>query len=222
MIHFWVPYPERTAPSQRFRVELFLPSLRLHGFDYEVLSFLDQKGWDALYQPGKGLAKAIGISKGYFRRINHLFKSRKAGYIFLHREAAPLGPPVFEWMLANIFRKKIIYEYDDAIWLPGGEKIYFLKKWLKATWKIKYIIRWSYKIAAGNQFLCDYAKNYNDAVYFIPTVVDTGNGHSKTKNQLEGDRVVVGWTGTHTTLHNLEEIEQLLQDMLIQLLHRMR
>ena len=212
-IHFWVPYPEKTAPSQRFRVELFLPSLQENGFTYEVLSFLDQKAWDVLYQPGKGVLKTIGTLKGFFRRVSHLWKSGKADFIFLHREAAPLGPPIFEWLLAKIFRKKIIHEYDDAIWIAGGEPISFLKKWLKATWKVKYIIKWSYKIAAGNQFLCDYAKQFNDSVYFIPTVVDTGHGHNKTKNQFEGNRVVVGWTGTHTTLHNLEEIEQLIPEL---------
>lgn len=209
-IHFWVPYPEKTAPSQRFRVELFLPSLREQGFTYELLSFLDQKAWDVLYQPGKGFLKAIGTIKGFFRRFGHLWKSAKADYIFLHREAAPLGPPIFEWLLVKIFRKKIIHEYDDAIWIPGGEPISFLKRFMKATWKVKYIIKWSYKIAAGNEFLCQYARQYNAHVFFIPTVVDTEHGHNKTRNQFEDNRVVVGWTGTHTTLHNLEEIQELI------------
>lgn len=213
LIHFWVPYPEKTAPSQRFRVELFLPSLQEQGFEYEMLSFLDQKAWDVLYKPGKGLQKAIGTIKGYFRRINHLWKSIKADYVFLHREAAPLGPPVFEWLLAKVFRKKIIHEYDDAIWIPGGEPVSFFKKWLKATWKVKYIIKWSYKIAAGNRFLCDYAKQFNSSVYFIPTVVDTKQGHNKTRDQFAGNRIVVGWTGTHTTLHNLEEIQDLIPEL---------
>jgi glycosyltransferase involved in cell wall biosynthesis len=209
-IHFWVPYPERTAPSQRFRVELFLPSLHKHGFTYEIKSFLDQNAWDILYQPGKGFMKAIGTLKGFFRRLSHLWKSRKADYIFLHREATPLGPPIFEWLLAKIFRKKIIHEFDDAIWIPGGEPLSFLKRLVKATWKVKYIIKWSYKIAAGNEFLCEYARQYNANVFFIPTVVDTEHGHNKTRDQFEGNRVVVGWTGTHTTLHNLEEIQELI------------
>jgi len=213
VIHFWVPYPEKVAPSQRFRVELFLPSLKKEGFKYEILSFLDQSAWEILYKPGKGFAKATGLIKGFCRRVIHLFRSIKADYVFLHREAAPLGPPVFEWMLAKIFRKKIIHEYDDAIWIPGGEKSSFLKKFLKSTWKVKYIIKWSYKIVGGNEFLCQYARQYNSSVFFIPTVVDTDAGHHIIKNQLEGNRVVVGWTGTHTTLHNLEEMEHLLPEL---------
>jgi glycosyltransferase involved in cell wall biosynthesis len=213
VIHFWVPYPESTAPSQRFRVELFLPTLTQKGFQFEVLSFLDEKAWEILYKPGKGFMKTIGTIKGFFRRIIHLWKSVKADYIFLHREATPVGPPVFEWLLVKILRKKIIHEYDDAIWIPGGEKISWIKKWLKATWKVKYIIRWAYKIAAGNEFLCNYARQYNSSVFLIPTVVDTQNGHNKMRDQFADKRIVVGWTGTHTTLHNLEEIQDIIPEL---------
>ncbi|HEU5167826.1 MAG TPA: glycosyltransferase [Chitinophagaceae bacterium] len=213
VIHFWVPYPIGVAPSQRFRVELFLPRLDKEGYSFKLLTFLDKKAWDILYKPGHRFLKAWGTVKGFFRRIDHLFQSTKADYIFIHREATPLGPPVFEWLLAKIFRKKIIHEYDDAIWIPGGEDISFMKKWLKATWKIKYIIKWSYKVVAGNDFLCEYARKYNAAVFLIPTVVDTEHGHYKQKDQNEGSKIVVGWTGTHTTLHNLEVIEGVIPEL---------
>jgi len=201
------------APSQRFRVEIFLPDLEKAGISYKTLSFLDQQAWNILYKPGHRFLKAWGTLKGFFRRIDHLFQSAKADYIFIHREATPLGPPIFEWVLAKVFRKKIIHEYDDAIWIPGGEQASWKKKWLKATWKIKYIIKWSYKIAAGNDFLCEYAKQYNISVFLIPTVVDTEHGHYKQRNQREGKKIVVGWTGSHTTLHNLEVIEGIIPEL---------
>ena len=110
VIHFWVPYPVGVAPSQRFRVELFLPKLGSEGYSFKVLTFLDQKAWDILYKPGRRFLKAWGTVKGFFRRVDHLFQSTKADYIFIHREATPLGPPIFEWLLVKIFRKKIIHE----------------------------------------------------------------------------------------------------------------
>ncbi|MBI1343033.1 MAG: glycosyltransferase [Terrimonas sp.] len=213
VVHFWVPYPEGVAPSQRFRVELFFPLLRRNDIHFEMYSFLDQKAWDILYKKGSAIQKALGTLNGYFRRVGHLYKAMTADYVFIHREATPIGPPVFEWLLAKLLRKKIIHEYDDAIWIPGGEKISFIKKWLKATWKIKYIIRWSYKVVGGNDFLCAYALRYNPSVICIPTVVDTDNGHHIMRNQYEGEKVVVGWTGSHTTLHNLEEIEEVLAEL---------
>ena len=201
------------APSQRFRVEIFLPDLEKAGISYKTLSFLDQQAWNILYKPGHRFLKAWGTLKGFFRRIDHLFQSAKADYIFIHREATPLGPPIFEWFLAKVFRKKIIHEYDDAIWIPGGEQASWKKKWLKATWKIKYIIKWSYKVAAGNNFLCEYARRYSSSVFLIPTVVDTKQGHFKQREQNEGGKIIVGWTGTHTTLHNLEMIEGVIPEL---------
>lgn len=213
VIHFWVPYPEKIAPSQRFRIELFLPLLKQQGYQYRMLTFLDKQAWDVLYQPGKRFLKAWGTLKGFFRRINHLFLSTKADFVFIHREATPIGPPVFEWLLVKVFKKKIIHEYDDAIWLPGGEKISLIKKWIKATWKIKYIIKWAYKVVGGNIFLCDYARQYNSSVFLIPTVVDTEQGHYRQRDQGNVNKVVIGWTGTHTTLHNLEVIEGVIPEL---------
>jgi glycosyltransferase involved in cell wall biosynthesis len=205
------------APSQRFRVEIFLTDLEKAGISYKIMSFLDQQAWDILYKPGNRILKAWVTVKGFFRRIVHLFQSVNANYVFIHREAAPLGPPIFEWLLAKVFRKKIIHEYDDAIWIPGGEKVSKVKELGKSTWKIKYIIKWSYKIAAGNDFLCEYARRYNSSVFLIPTVVDTERGHFKQRDQYEGNKIVVGWTGSHTTLHNLEVIEGVIPELKKQL-----
>jgi len=161
-IHFWVAYPERSAPSQRFRVEQYLPYLAQNGFSYTVFSFLDANTWSILYTRGYRVKKFLGMVMGFFRRIGNLFQSLDADYVFILREASPVGPPIFEWLLAKILRKKIVYDFDDAIWIPGGEKASRRKKFFKATWKIKYIIRWAYKVSCGNEFLYKYAIQYNE------------------------------------------------------------
>lgn len=211
-IHFWVSYPARSAPSQRFRVEQYLPHLPTNVFVYNLFSFLDHRTWKIFYEKGYNLQRAVGIMTGFLRRFVHLFKAIGADYVFILREASPVGPPVFEWLLAKIFRKKIIYDFDDAIWIPGGEKASWRKRFFKATWKVKHIIRWAYKVSCGNEFLCSYARAYNPNVIILPTVFDT----EKSKNYEGGNtngKVVVGWTGSHTTLHNLEEIESLICEL---------
>ena len=212
-IHFWVPYPLQSAPSQRFRVEQYLPYIPAEQFSYKIQSFLDSATWKVFYGKGNQLRKFFGMVTAFLRRVKHLFQSIDADYIFLLREASSVGPPMFEWLLAKVFRKKIIYDFDDAIWIPGGEEASWSKKFLKATWKVKHIIRWSYKISCGNEFLCSYAKRYNRNVVLIPTVIDTTKSKNSQKVQQQGKNVVVGWTGSHTTLHNLEEIENIIPDL---------
>lgn len=210
IVHIWLLYPPNVAPSQRFRVELFVPVLNEHNINYKMHYFFDKSAWADLYVNGRYVQKLFGVMRGFARRFVSLFKSGEADYIFILREAVPVGPPLFEWFLSRILRKKIIYDFDDAIWIPGGEKISALKKFLKATWKIKHIIRWSYKVSAGNQFLANYALQYNNNVVIIPTVVDTRHGHHLLKDQDEPGKIVIGWTGSHTTLHNLDEIKPVI------------
>src|SRR5215212_6589521 len=116
-ILFVVPYPLDKAPSQRFRVEQFFPVLDENGIGYTVASFLDDKTWAVLYQQSSFVKKGWGVVKGFLKRFALLFKAAKYDYVFVHREASPIGPPFFEFFLAKVFRKKLIYDFDDAIWM---------------------------------------------------------------------------------------------------------
>jgi len=126
------PYPAKEAPSQRFRFEQYLPALTEAGFEIDFQPFIQLTTWQILYKPGHLLQKALGILKGFVSRKIILFKMGKYDYVFIHREVAPLGPPIFEWIIAKILKKKIIYDFDDAIWLANtseNNKIAAAFKW---------------------------------------------------------------------------------------------
>ena len=117
---FLVPYPLGKAPSQRFRVELFEPYLKEAGIHYCIAPFMDAATWQHLYKQGSVFQKAWGIVKGYLKRLKTvLIDVHGYDYVFVHREAAPLGPPIFEWIVAKLWRKKMIFDYDDAIWIAN-------------------------------------------------------------------------------------------------------
>ncbi|MBS1773713.1 MAG: glycosyltransferase [Bacteroidetes bacterium] len=212
---FIVPYPPRLAPSQRFRVELFEPYMQESGIQYTIAPFMDEKTWGILYKNGSAIQKALGIVKGFIKRFKTvLFDVPKYDYVFVHREASPLGPPIFEWMIAKLWRKKMIFDYDDAIWLPNNSTTVANKfaAFFKAVWKIKYICKWSYKVVGGNQFLCDFGRLHNNNVVFIPTCVDMDRMHNTVKEHSE-HKITVGWTGSHTTMFYLDMIEKPLREL---------
>jgi glycosyltransferase involved in cell wall biosynthesis len=212
-IFFLVPYPIRRAPSQRFRVELFEPALKEANIKYSISSFIDEQTWNILYGQGSAIKKAWGIFKGYLRRTkNVLWDTRKYTHVFIHREAAPLGPPIFEWIITKLWRKKVIYDFDDAIWIPSTSQENKIASLLKANWKVKYICKWVDTVVGGNSYLCNYARKYNKNVVCIPTVVDTDNGHNIIKEHRT-DSIVIGWTGSHSTLPFLETLLPVLQDL---------
>lgn len=211
-ILFLVPYPLHRAPSQRFRVELYEPILQKHQLSYTIAPFMDEATWNVLYKQSSVIKKAMGILKSFLKRWVLLFSATQYRYVFIHREAAPLGPPLVEWMLAKVFRKKIIYDFDDAIWIPNTSEANKLAAQWKAFWKVKYICQWAYRITAGNAYLSDFAKQYNEQVVLLPTCVDIENGHSKLK-QHHSNIPVIGWTGSHSTLVYLDDIVPVLKEL---------
>lgn len=197
------PYPEKSAPSQRFRFEHYIYNAAKHNIKFHYRSFLDAKTWEILYSNGKLVLKSYGICKGFIKRFFLLFTIFKYDFIYIHREATPIGPPIIEWIIAKLLRKKIIYDFDDSIWVKMASNANPRSAWLKCSWKVKYICKYSKIVTVGNDFLANFARKYCKDVRIIPTVVDTEKTHNFIKNQNE-QPLVIGWTGTFTNFYNLE------------------
>lgn len=211
-IIFLFPYPLSEAPSQRFRFVQYLDILKEEGFYFETHAYLSDNAWKILYQPGHFFAKFLRIIWGYFTRLLLLPKINKFDYVFIHREAAPLGPPLIEFLIAKVLRKKIIYDFDDAIWLPNfseSNKFFSFLKWYSNS---KLLCKWAYKVSCGNEYLCNFAKQFNSNVIYNPTTIDTEHYHNITSNQNK-DKFVIGWTGSHSTTRYLNDIEEVLGNL---------
>jgi glycosyltransferase involved in cell wall biosynthesis len=211
-IYILTPYPKGEAPSQRFRFEQYLDILEQEGFEIESYSFLSQKAWDKIYNPGKYFTKFLFVMQGLLKRWSLIIKLKKADYVFVHREMAPVGPPVFEWISAKILGIKYIYDFDDAIWLTNYSKPNASFQFLKFRWKIKYCIKWAHKVVAGNEYLAENARKFNDNVQVIPTTIDFEKVHNQHSDQTIRP-IVVGWTGTFSTLYYLEEVIPVLKGL---------
>ena len=204
-ILFIVPYPTDKAPSQRFRFEQYYELLNEKGIEYDIKPFRSNEIWDILYLPGRFLKKAFGILGGLFKRFLLLFKLKQYDYIFIHREATPIGPSFFEFFASRWLKKKIIYDFDDAIWIPNYSEANSFFSFLKGYGNVHKICSYAYKISCGNEYLCDYAKQFNTNVVYNPTTIDTNNYHNRVKDQ-NGEDFVIGWTGSHSTIRYIGEI----------------
>ena len=207
------PYPKGKAPSQRFRFEQYLAFLENVGFQYEYHSFIDDKLWSLLYKKGRLHLKFLGFINSFFKRFLLMFRLRQFDFIFIHREVAQIGPPFFEWLIAKIFKKPFIYDFDDAIWLPNYSASNASFHRLKAYWKVKFIMKWADKITAGNTYLKNYARQYNGNILLLPTTIDTFNHHNKTIVYKKQELIRIGWTGTHTTMHYLNDLFPILDEL---------
>lgn len=211
-LHIIAPYPRGEAPSQRFRFEQYLPFLEENGFEIRYHSFHTDKSWERLYKKGRFIQKFLDLNYNFLRRWILLFQLIGAKHLFMHREMAHLGPPVFEWILVKIMRKKYVYDFDDAIWIPNYSSANARFQKLKCYWKIHYLIKWASKISAGNEFLANYAGSFNSHVEVIPTTIDNQNQHTKLVDPIKKP-LVIGWTGTHSTMHYLDFVIPILRKL---------
>jgi glycosyltransferase involved in cell wall biosynthesis len=209
-ILFVAPYPIGLAASQRFRFEQYFSYLDEKKVEYETASFLSKRVWDVLYAKGHFFKKVFFLFLGYFRRYALLFKVHRFDYIFIHREIVPFGPPILEFVLAKVFRKKIIYDFDDAIWIKNtseSNRFFSIFKWFS---NVNYLCKIAYKVSCGNDYLCEFARKYNANTFYNPTTIDTNSHHNK-KQMHTGKKFVIGWTGSHSTVKYLDELVPVLQ-----------
>jgi glycosyltransferase involved in cell wall biosynthesis len=210
-ILFVTPYPFDSAPSQRFRFEQYFTALNKAGYKITQRPFWDPGTWDILYKKGNLFRKFIGLWSAIFRRYLILFSVSKYDFVFIHREYSPVGFPFMVWVISKILRKKIIFDFDDAIWIPNVSESNRLFNRLKVYSNTKRIIKNSYKVSCGNEYLRLFAEELNKNAFYNPTTIDTDNYHNKVREVK--DKFVIGWTGSHSTIKYLEELVPVIQKL---------
>jgi glycosyltransferase involved in cell wall biosynthesis len=188
-----LPFSEEGA-SVRFRVSQFLPALSAAGFDVDLHPLFDTALFRLLYRPGHVPEKATALLERTFDRVKAL--GARYDMALIHREAYPIGPPLIERWLAK--RVPIVYDFDDAVYLPNTSDANRMIGFLKRPVKIAEVVRLSTEVIAGNPHLGDYARRYSAHVNVIPTCVDTGVW-TPSIAPPRGGPPVIGWIGTPTT-----------------------
>ena len=203
-ILFIVPYSNE-GQSNRLRVSQFLPYLKEKGFQYKVRPFVFRRFYNIVYLKGNYVKKVIFFLCALCGRLFDIVRLVRYDVVFVHREACPFGPCFFEW-IAHKFGKKLIFDFDDAIYLTNKSRSNNFVERFKDPHKVPYIIRISDRIIAGNRFLADFASKYNKKVDIIPTCVDTDTYINNNLNNNPG-RLTIGWIGSVTTIEYLNMLK---------------
>lgn len=211
-ILFWVPYPTE-GPSNRFRVEQYLPFLKKARIDYVLHPFWNSSAYEILYKTGHRFTKFFYFLLGTISRLIDLVRFFQFDAVFIHREAYPIGGAFFESML-RMLKKPFIFDFDDAIFLPASSRSNNFVERYKKPDRIVDIVKMSKHVIAGNHYLADFASHYSCSVSIIPTPVDTDKYHPYEKKLH--DELIIGWIGSITTINFLEP----MRDVFIQLSKR--
>lgn len=151
--------------------------------------------------PGNYGKKVLLGLKLALRRINDVIRANEYDIIVIAREAFITGSTFFERALSKR-NGKVIFDFDDSIWLNVISSNNRLFSSLKDGSKTSRIIRLSDKVFAGNEFLANYARKFNDNVVIIPTTIDTDAYQPAYDSSKK--TVTVGWSGSVSTIEHFQ------------------
>src|SRR6266850_1492343 len=167
-----VPSLYDTSPGQRFRMEQWEPLLRKRGVEITFESFEFPELNSVLYKRKHLLQKLWLVSRAFARRVKVLRAVHQYDAVYVFREAALLGPPIFErWIHRS--GVPMIFDFDDAIFVRYVSPSNGYLSYLKFPSKTQTICRLASHVIAGNSYLADYASKANSQVTIVPTTIDT-------------------------------------------------
>ncbi len=199
-----------TSPGQRYRLEQWEPLLRKKGVEITYAPFESEELHATIYKPGQVGKKLKLVSKAIGQRSSLLNSIKNYDVVYIFREAALLGPPLFE-RLIHQRRVPIVFDFDDAIFVSYKSPSNGYLSYLKFANKTKTICRISSHVMVGNPYLADYARQVNDKVTIIPTTIDTEK-YQPIKAR-DTSPLVIGWTGSYSTVQHLDTLRGALKKL---------
>lgn len=195
--------PKR-SPGQRFRFEQYIPYLEQNGYVCDISYIVSEADDRIVYAPGRYTEKLLIFAKSVVTRLRDVLTARRYDIVFIYREALMVNTGVIEALLAAT-GARTVFDFDDAIWLQGVSKNNARLSWLRGgSSKIPGILRRVDMVLAGNSYLADYARRFNDNVHVVPTTLDTDT-HAPLA-RIADARVCVGWSGSPSTTPHFDLI----------------
>ena len=189
-----------------FRIYQNIPMLRRLGLEAEVSPSKPSKYYFPEWIPRNKLWGRFILYFYMFPMVINRFwaclKSLKYDVVFLYRSLLIGGNfPFLEFFLKKVLRKKIVFDFDDAIFTLS--KSYYRK--------IRRIVTMSDGVIVGNNYLREFASKYNKRVIVIPGTVDT-NRYFPKKN-VKKKEIIIGWIGLYSNFPYLEVMSDVLRNL---------
>jgi glycosyltransferase involved in cell wall biosynthesis len=172
-----------------------MPSSRVRVLN--LLDKLKEKGYDITCQK---------YPKGQ-KNKNTVFTSlRDYDAVFVQKKL----PSVFDTIMIRLFSKKLIFDFDDAIFMKHEK--YKKQSSFSSRMKFKQIIKNSDLVIAGNEYLKQHAERFNDNIHIVPSVLETNNMPQRDYDN-ENDKFIVGWVGGNINLTQLELLNDVFKKL---------
>lgn len=193
--------------SSRYRIYNYIDKYEKAGIECEVTYFWGDFYLKKIINQKNRLIKLLYLIFYYpyciLKRYLAIFKAISCDIVHIERDFCPGVPPIGEFIISKILKKKILFELDDAVYLSNRPK-----------GKTEKVMKMSKGIIAGNDILAEYSKSYCQNVIVIPTSINIDE-YNKCKQQIRKNenKVIIGWIGTLSTMKYLEIVKTVLGNL---------
>ncbi len=171
--------------SFRQRIEIYLDILRDNGINCEVVRF-----------PSGSLA-----------RWQLLRRCSNFDGVLLHKKTLN----IFDAFLLRRYAQKVIFNFDDAIMYDDRHPEQKPSR-RKHTKPFERTVKLADLVIAGNSYLAEHARKFNQNVRIVPTGLDL-NGYRSSTDKPNDGRTRLVWIGSKSTLSYLASIKPALEEI---------
>jgi glycosyltransferase involved in cell wall biosynthesis len=200
MVKFHNKFCAYLCAIARMKVLFLIQGFEVAASRYRVLQYLP-------YLESKGIESTVSL---YPRGIGQLFRFFRElpryDVLFLQRKRFQPG-------LLGLLRRKarrIVFDFDDAIMYHNSKAASPHSRTRRR--RFAEMVKASDYVIAGNSFLEKQAEPFTDRVAVIPSPIDTTRYALKDYSTRK-DTVSVGWIGDHGSIHYLERIRQVFEEL---------
>jgi glycosyltransferase involved in cell wall biosynthesis len=186
------------AASNRYRLTQYVSCLAEHDIELRVHHLLDDVYLIARYEQ-KPVPWGHVINCAW-KRLTELLSCQDYDGFILYGELFPLMPA---WVERLILSKPYIYDFDDAFFLKYRRGKLVKMQFLLGN-KFDKVISGAAAVTAGNAYLAEYARAFNQKTHILPTVVDTSV--YVPDHQHIDDVFTIGWVGSPSTAPYLSQL----------------
>ncbi|MBN1561021.1 glycosyltransferase [candidate division KSB1 bacterium] len=196
--------------ASRMRIYAYLSQLKNDSITYDLVPGTTESQDSAFLQ-----SPTLWIKIGWFlskvmHRLLCLTRIRSYDCVVLQRETLPYFFPFTEILLSK-FARKLVFDFDDAIFVYPKRKT-FLKKLVMDEKNVIRILRRCDRVIVSTNYLRDFCVSYNNDVRVIPTCVTLSEFREMKKAKNDG-KLVIGWIGSYSTRGYLSLVASVLRKL---------
>lgn len=206
------PYPYGSTAGPRSSFELWERVLAEADIRLEYAVFETDELHKIIYEPVSVARKGYEMARAYAKFLPKAKAARNYDAVLINREATLIGPAIVERWVSS-FGKPLIYHIDDPLYIPYRSPSNGALSYLKFFGKVSSLCRLSRVVIANSPSHVAYAERYNSNVWEIPSVVDAEKYDGWRPRSGLGGPTCIGWSGSPSTVPNLQVIREPLRDL---------